>query len=399
MSVTVSQLIGRLTNIIAEDRALRDLSVKGEVRNFKLTSKGHIFFRLSEGDMGINAVIFAGVARRLPLIPQDGMNVVATGNVEVYRVNGECRLIVSAIQQDEGVGEAMQQLEQLKARLRAEGLFSQRRPRPYPPSSICFVTSETGAVIKDMMNILERRYPFVRACLVPVQVQGADAPESIARGIEKAQHSGCDLIIFGRGGGSPEELSPFSSEIVARAVYASRIPTISAVGHEIDHPISDDVADGCAPTPSAAIEIAVPDVKEYMANISELHSHIRAKALSRLAEAGTRLEAAEKLLSYHKPSNRLEMQSRRVSDLYASIQKDFTSLISVKESRLAATAELLSAFDPLKTLQRGYSMTYKDGSLISSVKSVTKGEKITVKLSDGDLEAVVESVSPSSKEQ
>lgn len=398
MSVTVSQLIGRLTNLIADDRALHNLSVKGEVINFKLTSKGHIFFKLTEGDVGINAVIFAGVARRLAFLPQDGMNVVATGNVEVYRVNGECRLIVSAIQQDEGVGEAMQQLEQLKARLRAEGLFSQRRPLPYPPSSICFVTSETGAVIKDMTNILERRYPFVRAILVPVSVQGADAPASIARGIEKAQTSGCDLIIFGRGGGSPEELSAFSSEIVARAVYASRIPTISAVGHDIDHPISDDVADAYAPTPSAAIEIAVPDIKEYMADISELHDRIRSMALNRLTEAKARLEAAEKLLSYHKPSNLLEAQSRRISDLYALIQKDFTSLISRKESGLAAAAELLSAFDPLNTLRRGYSMTYKDGSLISSVSSVAKGEKITVKLSDGDLEAVVENISPSSKE-
>ena len=396
MTVTVSQIIRRLSLLVKGDKAIQHISVKGEISNFTNHIKtGHLYFTLREGNAGIKAVMFRNYAERLTFDPEAGMNVVVTGSIQLYERDGACQIYVTEMRQEEGIGEGLLSFEQLKAKLNEEGLFAQKRPLPERPSSVCVVTSETGAAIKDITNVLSRRYPFVRVCLIPVLVQGADAPVSIAKGLEKAQATNCELIIFGRGGGSAEDLSAFNTEIVARAVYASRIPTISAVGHEIDFTIADFAADMRAPTPSAAAELAVPDIAELKAGLASLQKQLKEKALNRLAEARTRLDAAEKLLALHKPTVRLEAERRRVNDLFSAIQKDFSSVILSKESRLAAAVELLDAFDPLKTLSRGYSMVTKDGSLISSVKSVDKGDKITVKLSDGDLEAVVESISQS----
>ena len=393
MVVTVSQILRRLSLLVKGDKDIQRISVKGEIFNFKNhIQSGHLYFTLREGNAGIKAVMFRNYAERLTFIPETGMNVVVTGSVQLYERDGACQVYVTEMQQDEGTGEGLLSFEQLKAKLNEEGLFSQKRPRPMPPSSICVVTSETGAAIEDIKNVLSRRWPFVKVCLVPVLVQGADAPASIARGIEKAQTSGCDLIIFGRGGGSAEDLSAFNTEVVARAVYASKIPTISAVGHDIDHPITDDVADDFAPTPSAAAERAVPDINDVKKDIDNLYRHIREKVQDKLADARASLEAVEKQLSYHKPSLLLEAQTRRLADLYASIQKDFSSLISLKETQLASAVDLLDAFDPLRTLERGYSVVMKDGSPVSSVKALKKGENITVKLSDGSLEAVVEDI-------
>ena len=379
--------------LVSSDREIRSISVKGEISNFTNHIKsGHLYFTLRDGDSGIKAVMFRNHAEKLTFVPEAGMNVVVTGSVQLYERDGACQIYVTSMQQDEGIGEGLLSFEQLKAKLDEEGLFQQKRPLPPTPSSICVVTSETGAAIKDMINVLSRRYPFVKVLLIPVLVQGADAPASIAKGIDKAQSIGCDLIMFGRGGGSAEDLSAFNTEIVARAVYASQIPTISAVGHEIDFTIADFVADMRAPTPSAAAELAVPDITELKAGLANLQKQLKEKAQSRLTEAKARLDNIEKLLSYRKPSILLEAQCRRLTDMYASIQKDFSSLISAKEARLAAAVELLDAFDPLKTLERGYSMVTKDGALVSSVKALKKGESITVKLSDGSIGAVVEEI-------
>ena len=394
MTVTVSQINRRLALLVKGDKQIQNISVKGEISNFTNHIKsGHLYFTLREGQAGIKAVMFRNYAERLSFVPEDGMNVVVTGSVQLYERDGVCQIYAMEMRQEEGIGEGMLSYEQLKAKLNQEGLFDQHRPLPKPPASICVVTSETGAAIQDIMKVLSRRWPFVRVRLVPVLVQGADAPASIAKGLEKAQSSGCDLIIFGRGGGSAEDLAAFNTEIVARAVYASKIPTISAVGHEIDITIADFAADERAPTPSAAAERAVPDIAELRAGLENLKKQLREKALNRLSEARTRVDSSAKLLSYHKPSARLEAESQRVGNLFSAIQKDFSALISLKESQLSAAVELLDAFDPLRILQRGYSMVTKDGRLVSSVKSVDKGDKITVKLSDGELEAVVDNIS------
>ncbi|MBD5114767.1 MAG: exodeoxyribonuclease VII large subunit [Ruminococcaceae bacterium] len=387
--VTVSQINRRLAGLVKGDEKLRSVSVKGEISNFKEHfPSGHMYFTLKEGNSSIKAVMFKSYAERLKIYPENGMNAVVSGSVQVYERDGACQLYATGIDRDEGIGEDALSFEQLKAKLLSEGLFEQKRPLPTLPKSICVVTSETGAALQDIINVLSRRYPFVTLKLVPVLVQGEGAPVSIAEGIGKAQNSGCDLIIFGRGGGSAEDLSAFNAEIVARAVYNSKIPTISAVGHEIDFTIGDFVADMRAPTPSAAAEIAVPDIQEIYGGILALRNRIGEKAKAKINDMRTKVNAASLLISRLNPKARIEANEASYNKTFAAIRKDFSSLIAAKESQLKNTAELIDAFNPLKTLERGYSVVYKDGAVVSAAAEIKKGDTFTVKMSDGEFEAV-----------
>lgn len=387
--VTVSQINRRLAGLVKGDEKLRNVSVKGEISNFKEHfPSGHMYFTLKEGNSSIKAVMFRSYAERLRIYPENGMNAVVSGSVQVYERDGACQLYATGIDRDEGMGEDALSFEQLKDKLLKEGLFEQKRPLPELPKSICVVTSETGAALQDIINVLSRRYPFVTLKLVPVLVQGTDAPVSIAEGIKKAQNSGCDLIIFGRGGGSAEDLSAFNAEIVARAVYNSKIPTISAVGHEIDFTIGDFVADMRAPTPSAAAELAVPDIQEIYGGILALKNRIGEKAKAKITEMQTKVNAATLLISRLNPKTRIEVNEENYNKTFAAIRKDFSSLIAAKELQLKNTAELIDAFNPLKTLERGYSIVYKDGAVVSTAAEIKKGDTFTVKMSDGEFEAV-----------
>lgn len=387
--VTVSQINRRLAGLVKGDEKLRSVSVKGEISNFKEHfPSGHMYFTLKEGNSSIKAVMFRSYAERLKIYPENGMNAVVSGSVQVYERDGACQLYATGIDRDEGIGEDALSFEQLKAKLLNEGLFEQKRPLPDLPGSICVVTSETGAALQDIINVLSRRYPFVTLKLVPVLVQGEGAPVSIAEGIGKAQNSGCDLIIFGRGGGSAEDLSAFNAEIVARAVYNSKIPTISAVGHEIDFTIGDFVADMRAPTPSAAAELAVPDIQEIYGGILALKNRIGEKAKAKIAEMQTKVNAASLLISRLNPRTRIEVNEENYNKTFAAIRKDFSSIIAAKELQFKNTAELIDAFNPLKTLERGYSIVYKDGAVVSTAAEIKKGDTFTVKMSDGEFEAV-----------
>lgn len=387
--VTVSQINRRLAGLVKGDEKLRNVSVKGEISNFKEHfPSGHMYFTLKEGNSSIKAVMFKSYAERLRIYPENGMNAVVSGSVQVYERDGACQLYATGIDRDEGIGEDALSFEQLKAKLLSEGLFEQKRPLPTLPKSICVVTSETGAALQDIINVLSRRYPFVTLKLVPVLVQGEGAPASIAEGIKKAQNSGCDLIIFGRGGGSAEDLSAFNAEIVARAVYNSKIPTISAVGHEIDFTIGDFVADMRAPTPSAAAELAVPDIQEIYGGILALKNRIGEKAKAKINEMQTKVNAASLLISRLNPRTRIEANEENYNKTFAAIRKDFSSIIAAKELQFKNTAELIDAFNPLKTLERGYSIVYKDGAVVSAAAEIKKGDTFTVKMSDGEFEAV-----------
>ena len=388
--VTVSQINRRLALLIKDDKQIQNISVKGELSNFVEHFKsGHMYFTLRDGDASIKGVMFKSYAEKLRFDPENGMNVIVTGSVQLYERDGICQIYAVDMEQEEGIGEGADSFEQIKQKLLKEGLFEQKRPLPEAPKSICVVTSETGAAIKDILNVLSRRYPFVKVKLVPVLVQGTDAPMSVAKGIERAQQSGCDVIIFGRGGGSSEDLSAFNTEVVARAVFASKIPTISAVGHEIDYSISDFVADMRAPTPSAAAEIAVPDITVIKKGIEEQKDRIREKVLSKIEEAQSKVNSAMSAISFYNPKNRIKLNENALNSLSASIKKNFSSLVTVKELRLRNTEELINAYNPLKILERGYSAVYKGGSLITSSNSVKKGDEITVKMSDGEFNAIV----------
>ena len=388
--VTVSQINRRLALLIKDDKQIQNISVKGELSNFVEHFKsGHMYFSPRDGDASIKGVMFKSYAEKLRFDPENGMNVIVTGSVQLYERDGICQIYAVDMEQEEGIGEGADSFEQIKQKLLKEGLFEQKRPLPEAPKSICVVTSETGAAIKDILNVLSRRYPFVKVKLVPVLVQGTDAPMSVAKGIETAQQSGCDVIIFGRGGGSSEDLSAFNTEVVARAVFASKIPTISAVGHEIDYSISDFVADMRAPTPSAAAEIAVPDITVIKKGIEEQKDRIREKVLSKIEEAQSKVNSAMSAISFYNPKNRIKLNENALNSLSASIKKNFSSLVTVKELRLRNTEELINAYNPLKILERGYSAVYKGGSLITSSNSVKKGDEITVKMSDGEFNAIV----------
>lgn len=388
--VTVSQINRRLALLIKDDKLIQNISVKGELSNLVEHFKsGHMYFTLCEGNASIKGVMFKNYAERLEFDPEDGMNVIVTGSVQLYERDGVCQIYAMDMKQDEGIGEGADSFEQIKQKLLKEGLFEQKRPLPEVPKSICVVTSETGAAIRDILNVLSRRYPFVKVKLVSVLVQGAEAPESVAKGIETAQSSGCDLIIFGRGGGSSEDLSAFNTEVVARAVYASKIPTISAVGHEIDYSISDFVADKRAPTPSAAAEIAVPDITVIKKNIEDQRDRIKEKALAKINDAQYKVNSIMSTISFYNPKNRIKNNQVTLDNLSSLIKKNFSTLIAVKELRFNNIKELINAYNPSKILERGYSAVYKKNILITSSNSVTKGDEITIKMSDGEFKAIV----------
>ena len=391
--VTVSQVVRRLALLVKEDKPMQNISVRGEISNFVHHLKsGHMYFSLKEGESSIKVVMFRWNAERLDILPENGMNVVVSGSIQVYERDGVCQLYATNIDREDGMGEGALSFEQLKEKLDKEGLFAQKRDLPPCPKSICVVTSETGAALQDILNVLSRRFPFVRVKLVPVLVQGAEAPASIAEGLELAQSSGCELIIFGRGGGSSEDLSAFNTEIVARAVYGSKIPTISAVGHEIDFSISDFAADMRAPTPSAAAELAVPDINEIYGGIVALKGRIKEKALGVISENYKRLQSVSDKISYYNPKNRMETNRRTVEELFGSIRKSFSAVIFAKELQLENTVQLTQAFNPTNTLKRGYSMVVKDGAAVYSVSGIKEKDIVTVKMSDGEFEAVVKKI-------
>lgn len=396
--VTVSQVVRRLSLLVKEDKPMQNISVRGEISNFVHHLKsGHMYFSLKDAESSIKVVMFRWNAERLDIVPENGMNAVVSGSVQVYERDGVCQLYATDIDREDGIGEGALSFEQLKEKLGKEGLFSQKRALPSCPRSICVITSETGAALQDIINVLSRRFPFVRLKLVPVLVQGDEAPASIAEGLGLAQSSGCELIIFGRGGGSSEDLSAFNTEIVARAVYNSRIPTISAVGHEIDFSICDFAADMRAPTPSAAAELAVPDINEIYGGIVGLKGRIREKAAGVVSNNLKSLESVTSKISYLNPKNRLELNSKRVTEVFASIKKDFSALITAKELQLDNTVQLTEAFNPMNTLKRGYSMVIKDGMAVNSVSDIGKGDPVNIKMSDGEFEAVVKRINADSR--
>lgn len=392
--VTVSQAVRRLALIVKEDKPMQNISVRGEISNFVHHLKsGHMYFTLKDEECSIKAVMFRWNAEALSFIPENGTKAVVSGSIQVYERDGVCQLYATDIALEEGIGESALSFEQLKEKLQKEGLFSQKRPLPKCPRSICVITSQTGAALQDIINVLSRRFPFIKLKLIPVLVQGGDAPASIVQGILKAQNSGCELIIFGRGGGSAEDLSAFNDEAVARAVYSSKIPTISAVGHEIDFSICDFVADMRAPTPSAAAELAVPNIKEIYDGILGLRNRIREKAQRVVSNAQNALNSLNLKLSYLNPKTKIENNEKSIDDLFGLIKKNYVTIISSKEHSLESAVQLIEAFNPMNTFKRGYSAVTKNGVAVYSVSDLRENDTIAVRMSDGDFEAVVTKIS------
>lgn len=387
VSVTqVNRVVGML---IKGDRRLANVAVRGEISNFTRHYKtGHLYFTLKDEQTQLKAVMFAGNAARLRFDPDNGDKVVCYGAITVYEPNGVYQINCSAMEPD-GAGEQAKALEELKKRLAAQGLFDQKRPLPRLPKCVAVVTSAGGAALQDVINIISRRCPVVRLIVIPAKVQGEGADISVAAAIARAQDTDADVIIFGRGGGSAEDLSAFNSEVVARAVFASRIPTISAVGHETDFSIADLTADMRAPTPSAAAELAVPELGNIHAAIEGTMEQIRAGMLRRLTDAERSLEAQMSLIAALSPKSRLNNAEQRLDELSAAIRTGMHHRLDRAEQSLKANAEIISALDPLGVLARGFSLTSTDRGIVTSAAQLSPGDSINVRLSEGSVRATV----------
>ncbi len=385
---TVSQLNAYMKRVVDGQTALNDIWIKGEISNFKDHYSGHLYITLKDEGGVLKAVMFKSAAVHLTFRPEDGMKVLARGRIGVYEQGGTYQLYINEMTPD-GVGELYVAYEQLKKKLEEEGLFAEEKKKPIPeyPERVGVITAATGAAVRDIINVITRRYPYCEIILYPSLVQGAGAAENIACGIEYFnQNKMCDTLIVGRGGGSIEDLWAFNEEIVARAIYASEIPIISAVGHETDFTIADFVADLRAPTPSAAAEIAVPSQLELVSKISTMMSRMKAAQVNSLKNKRLYVEK----LSMRSPKDRIDDLRQKNDNLIRQAEKSFLLRLEGGKKMLSAVAAKLDALSPLAVMARGYGIaTEEDGTVIRSVKNMTSGKEFTLKLTDGDCDCVV----------
>lgn len=389
-TVTVSQLNRKISLMLGGEKTFNDLYIKGEISNLTIHYKsGHIYFTLKDEASSVKAVMFRREADSLSFVPETGMSVTVRAAVRCFERDGVYQLYVSEIIPD-GAGAQAVALEQLKIKLEKEGLFSQKRQFPLFPQKICVITAETGAALQDILNIIGRRYPICTIAFIPVLVQGEKAPDSIVNALKMSGKTGAELVIFGRGGGSSEDLSAFNDERVVRAVFDSSIPTISAVGHETDVSLSDFAADLRAPTPSAAAELAVPDLSEYMLKIDGFTHYLkrRAKEITDRYEASVAL--LEKAVQAKNPQAALDEQLLKLNAKKQEISEKMNALILKKEHFLSEKTAVISALNPLEVLMRGYAIVYNEGKAVSSVKNVSAGDSLEIRLSDGTFRATAE---------
>lgn len=390
--LSILQVNEYIRNAMERDPLLTSVAVRGEISNYKVYPSGHHYFTLKDNNASLRCVMFKGNALRLRFRPQNGMQIIAMGKISVYPRDGAYQLYCSHLALD-GIGDLHAAFEQLKAKLAAQGMFDPAHKKPIPkyPKTIGIVTSSAGAAIHDMLRILRKRYPLVQVRLLPVRVQGAEAPGEIASAIYYANAWNlADLLIVGRGGGSIEDLWAFNDEMVAKAIYDSQIPVISAVGHEPDVTISDYVADLRAATPSNAAELAVPDQDALRQELDNRFSRMQT-VLSRLLTASRRqLTMLSSNASLQNPVQYVVQRRQATEHLRSRLIAGFERTTSAKKQRFISMTAKLDAMSPLKVLTRGYSMTQEEnGNLVSSVQQTDIGDNIRVILSDGTLSATV----------
>lgn len=435
--LTVQALTKYIKRKFDFDPHLQNVYVKGEISNFKRHTSGHMYFTLKDEKARIGAVMFAQAARSLKFIPENGMNVLLNGEVSVYEPSGQYQIYVKSMEPD-GIGALYVAFEQLKERLEKEGLFRKDRKQPIPtyPKTVGVVTSPTGAAIRDIITTIQRRYPIARIIIYPALVQGTQAAPSVANMIRIAnERKEADVLIVGRGGGSIEELWAFNEEVVARAIYESDIPIISAVGHETDTTIADFVADLRAPTPTGAAEMAVPNWTELLERIENrkirmtktIKERIRngrirltnleksyafrypkkmyrekAEYLDRTMERATQLivkMVAEKNQALQRNIRRLELKSpeqsinearKKFQDRQKRLIKLADLILREKQKEFSRILQMLDALSPLKVMERGYSLVYSEGgTLIKTVEDVQPGDKVSISFYDGNISAKV----------
>ena len=375
------------------DSLLSQVAVRGEISNYKMYPSGHHYFTLKDEGGALKCVMFKGNAFRLRFRPENGMKIIAMGKISVYPRDGAYQLYCSALVLD-GVGDLHVAFEQLKEKLAAKGLFDPDHKKPIPkyPAVIGIVTSAAGAALHDMLRILRKRYPLTEVRMFPVCVQGVEAPGEIAAAIRYANmHKLADLLIVGRGGGSIEDLWAFNDEMVAYAIYDSKIPIISAVGHEPDVTISDYVADLRAATPSNGAELAVPDKQALMQAMDTASANMAALLKRQLKNARQRLDMLAKSPVLTSPEAYFEKKSKDIDLLSGKLSSVYVQSLENKNRKFTALTAKLDAMSPLKVLSRGYAMAQTgDGTVLKSTNQVSVGERISVRLSDGRIHGIVD---------
>ena len=390
--LSVGQINDYIKTRLDSDPGLRNIAIRGELSNYKIYPSGHHYFTIKDESGAMKCVMFKSAAVRMRFRPENGMKVIAMGSVTVYVRDGVYQLYCTGLVLD-GIGDLYAAFEQLKSKLSAQGLFDPAHKKPLPkfPGTIGIVTSSAGAAVHDMLRILRKRYPLTQVKLLPVRVQGIEAPAEIAGAIAYAnRHKLADLLIVGRGGGSMEDLWCFNDEMVARAIYDSQIPVISAVGHEPDVTISDFVADLRAATPSNAAELAVPDQDALRQTLDELQNAMAIAMQARISRAGERLANLAQRPVLKSPLASFESRRKALALLESRLASAQSRNVAKSRQRFVAQVSKLDAMSPLKVLTRGYSMVAKeDGTIVRSVSDVRPKDPIAVRVSDGTIVASV----------
>lgn len=411
--ITVNQLTRYIKYKIDNDANLNEVFLKGEISNFKAHSRGHFYFTLKDESSRINAIMFSSSTKKVKFIPQDGMKVLVTGKISVFEANGGYQIYVNDMLED-GVGNLYIAFEHLKKKLELEGLFDKNIKKQIPkiPNRIGVITAPTGAAIKDIISTIKRRWPLTEIILFPALVQGENAKDDIVKQIKESEKYNLDTLIVGRGGGSIEDLWPFNEEIVARAIFDCSIPIISAVGHEIDFTIADFVADLRAPTPTGAAEMAVPqkaDINNYLnqlkIRLTKITQHKINFNKQKLSEIKSRYIFTNPISIYQAKEllfdTILDKLKFNIINLVSIKQKQFDKinstyilknpekLIENKQNKYIQIISKLETLSPLLTLKRGYSMTKKNGKVITKIKDVSKSDKLEIDLQDGTINVEV----------
>lgn len=394
--LSVSQLNRYIKMNFDADENLVNIFISGEISNFTNHYRtGHLYFTLKDDSAAVRAVMFNSSAKRLKFMPEDGMKVIARGRVSVYEASGQYQLYVDDMQPD-GVGALNLAYEQLKEKLQKEGLFSELHKKPLPPypEKVGVITSPTGAAVRDIINVLGRRFPYAEIVFCPVLVQGEGAHLQLTDAVNMFNSErAADVIIIGRGGGSIEDLWEFNDEGLARAVYNSDIPVISAVGHETDFTICDFVADMRAPTPSAAAELAVPDANELQYALSALKNRMFLNVSSGIADRRSRLEYLTSKGALKSPDEMLSNRSQRLDTAFSKMLSSYENRIGGKKVEFISAATALSKLDPMSVLMRGFAfVSDKNGKNVYSSQALAKGDKINVRFHDGSAVCEVKEI-------
>lgn len=394
--LSVSQLNRYIKMNFDADENLANIFISGEISNFTNHYRtGHLYFTLKDDSAAVRAIMFNSSAKRLKFMPEDGMKVIARGRVSVYEASGQYQLYVDDMQPD-GVGALNLAYEQLKEKLQKEGLFSELHKKPLPPypEKVGVITSPTGAAVRDIINVLGRRFPYAEIVFCPVLVQGDGAHLQLTDAVNLFNSErAADVIIIGRGGGSIEDLWEFNDEGLARAVYNSEIPVISAVGHETDFTICDFVADMRAPTPSAAAELAVPDANELQYALSALKNRMFLNVSSGIADRRSRLEYLTSKGALKSPDEMLSNRSQRLDTAFSKMMSSYENRIGGKKVEFISAATALSKLDPMSVLMRGFAfVSDKNGKNVYSSQALAKGDKINVRFHDGSAVCEVKEI-------